>query len=144
MFGYRKARRIVLNATQVFTEAFPQLPPCLANVQVAAATTYDGVDHILRLASEAVTDGKGTWDFVRWSEIWCVSTLSSEDNGRQMFRHLSRSFRQSVQDNPLVFCHTDTTPEGAQGKWCVSQGRMTTLKTHESFLPSKWLPGGPT
>ena len=27
------------------------------NVQAAAATTYDGVDHILGLASEAVTDG---------------------------------------------------------------------------------------
>ena len=26
-------------------------------VQAAAATTYDGVDHILGLASEAVTDG---------------------------------------------------------------------------------------
>ena len=53
MFGYRKAR----NATQVFTEAFPQSPPSLTNVQTAAATTYDGVDHILVLASEAVTDG---------------------------------------------------------------------------------------
>ena len=57
MFGYRKARRIVLNATQVFTEAFPQPPPSLTNVQADAATTYDEVDHILGLASEAVTDG---------------------------------------------------------------------------------------
>ena len=57
MFGYRKARRIVSNATQVFTEAFPQPPPSLTNVQAAAATTYDGVDYILGLASEAVTDG---------------------------------------------------------------------------------------
>ena len=56
MFSYRKARRIVSNATQVFTEAFSQLPPSLTNVQAAAAT-YDGVDHILGLASEAVTDG---------------------------------------------------------------------------------------
>ena len=54
MFSHRKARRIVSNATQVFTEAFPQSPPSLTNVQ--AATTYDGVDHILGLASEAVTD----------------------------------------------------------------------------------------
>ena len=57
MFGYRKARRIISNATQVFTEAFSQSPPSLTNVQAAAATTYDGVDHILGLASEAVTDG---------------------------------------------------------------------------------------
>ena len=57
MFSYRKARRIVSNATQVFTDAFPQAPPSLTNVQAAAATTYDGLDHILRLASEAVTDG---------------------------------------------------------------------------------------
>ena len=57
MFSYRKARRIVSNATQVFTEAFPQSPPSLTDVQAAAATTYDGVDHILGLASEAVTDG---------------------------------------------------------------------------------------
>ena len=56
MFGYRKARRIVRNATQVFTEAFPQPPPSLTNVQGTAATTYDGVDHILGLASEAVTN----------------------------------------------------------------------------------------
>ena len=53
MFGYRKSRRIVSNATQVFTETFPQPPPSLSNVQAAAATTYDGVDHILGLASEA-------------------------------------------------------------------------------------------
>ena len=58
MFGYSKARRTVSNATQVFTEAFPQPPPTLTNVQAAAATTYDGVDHILRLASKAVTHGK--------------------------------------------------------------------------------------
>ena len=58
MFGHRKARRIVSNATQVFTEAFPRPPPSLTNVQAAATRTYDGVDHILRLASEAVTDGK--------------------------------------------------------------------------------------
>ena len=57
MFGYRKARRIVSNATQVFTEAFPQTPPSLANVQGTAAMTYDGVDHILGLASKAVTNG---------------------------------------------------------------------------------------
>ena len=57
MFGYRKSRRIVSNATQVFTETFPQPPPSLTNVQAAAATTYDGVDHILGLASQAVTDG---------------------------------------------------------------------------------------
>ena len=60
MFGHRKARRIVSNATQVFTEAvprFPQPPPSLTNVQAAAATTYDGVDYILGLVSEAVTDG---------------------------------------------------------------------------------------
>ena len=57
MFGYSKARRIVSNATQAFTEAFPQPPPSLTNVKAAAATTYDGVDHILGLASEAVTDG---------------------------------------------------------------------------------------
>ena len=56
MFSYRKARRIVSNATQVFTETFPQSPPSFTNVQAAAATTYDGVDHILGLASEAVTD----------------------------------------------------------------------------------------
>ena len=47
----------LFRATQVFTEAFPQSPPSLTNVQAAAATTYDGVDHILGLASEAVTDG---------------------------------------------------------------------------------------
>ena len=57
MIGFRKASRIVSNATQVFTEAFPQSPPSLTNVQAAAATTYDGVDHILGLASETVTDG---------------------------------------------------------------------------------------
>ena len=57
MFGYMKARRIVSHATQVFTEAFPQPPPSLTNVQAAAATTDDGVDYILGLASEAVTDG---------------------------------------------------------------------------------------
>ena len=59
MFGYRKTRRNVSNATQVFmiTETFPQPPPSLTNVQAAAATTYDGLDHILGLASEAVTDG---------------------------------------------------------------------------------------
>ena len=57
MFSYRKARRIVSNVTQVFTEAFLQSPPSLTNVQAATATTYDGVDHILGLASEAVTDG---------------------------------------------------------------------------------------
>ena len=57
MFSYRKARRTVSNATQVFTEAFLQSPPSLTNVQAAAATTYDGVDHILGLASEVVTDG---------------------------------------------------------------------------------------
>ena len=62
MFGYRKARRIVSNATQVLTEAFPQSPPSLTNVQETAATTYDGVDHILVLASEAVTEGiKALW-----------------------------------------------------------------------------------
>ena len=50
--------RIVSNATQVFTEAFPQPPPSLTNVQAAAATTHmhDRVDHILELASKAVTD----------------------------------------------------------------------------------------
>ena len=57
MFGYMKARIIVTNATQVFTEAFPQPPPSLTNVQGTAATTYDGVDHIFGLASEAVTNG---------------------------------------------------------------------------------------
>ena len=57
MFGCRKARRIVSNATQVFTEVFSQLPLSLTNVQAAAVTTYDGVDHILGLAIEAVTDG---------------------------------------------------------------------------------------
>ena len=57
MLGYRKARRIVANATQVLTETFPQPPPSFTNVQAVAATTYDGVDHILGLASEAVTDG---------------------------------------------------------------------------------------
>ena len=57
MFGYRKARRIVSNTTQVFTEAFPQPPPSLTNVQAAEATTYDGVDNIFGLATEAVTDG---------------------------------------------------------------------------------------
>ena len=62
MCGYRKATRIVSNATQVFTEAFLEPPPSLTNVQAAAATTYDGVDHILRLASEAVTDGKKALD----------------------------------------------------------------------------------
>ena len=36
--------------------------------------------------------------------MWCVGTLSSEDDGRQTFRHLNLSFRQSVQDNPLGFC----------------------------------------
>ena len=50
MFSYRKARRIVSNATQVVTEAFPQSPLSLTNVQAAATTTYDGVDHILGLA----------------------------------------------------------------------------------------------
>ena len=40
MLGYRKARRIVSNATQVFTEAFSQSPLSLTNVQAAAATTY--------------------------------------------------------------------------------------------------------
>ena len=57
MFGYRKARRIVWNATQVFTEAFPQPPTSLTNVLATAVMTYDGVDHILGLASEAVMDG---------------------------------------------------------------------------------------
>ena len=58
MFGYRKARRIVSKATQVLTEAFPQPPSSLTNdVQATTATTYDGVDYILGLASEAVTDG---------------------------------------------------------------------------------------
>jgi len=57
MFGYRKARRIVRNATQVFTEAFPQPPPTNVQGQGTAATTYDGVDHILGLVSEAVTNG---------------------------------------------------------------------------------------
>ena len=57
MFGYRKARKIVSNATQVFTEAFPQPPPSLTNVQATAATTYDRIDHILGLATEAVMDG---------------------------------------------------------------------------------------
>ena len=59
MFGYGKARRIVSKFTEVLTEAFPQPPPSLTNVQAAAATTYDGVHHILRLTSEAVTDGIG-------------------------------------------------------------------------------------
>ena len=45
MFGYRKARGIVSNATQVFNEAFPQPP------------TDDEIHHILGLASEAITDG---------------------------------------------------------------------------------------
>jgi len=57
MFGYKKTRRIVTNATQVFTETLPQPPPSLTNVQGTAATTYDGVYHILGLASEAVTNG---------------------------------------------------------------------------------------
>ena len=119
MFSYRKARRIVSNATQVFTEAFPQSPPSLTNVQAAAATgKWSGHGWY-----------KGAWNFVRRSEMWCVGTLSSEDDGRQTFRHLRRSFRQSVQDNPLGFCHADTTPEGAQGKLCVSQGRITTFQS---------------
>ena len=59
MFGYGKARRIVSNTTKVHTEAFPQLPPSLTNVQAAAGTTDDGVHHILRLTSEVVTDGIG-------------------------------------------------------------------------------------
>ena len=42
---------------QVFTEAFPQPPPSLTNVQATAATRYDGIDHILGLATEAVMDG---------------------------------------------------------------------------------------
>ena len=41
----------------MLTEAFLQPPPSLTNVQAAAAMTYDGVDHILGLASEVVTDG---------------------------------------------------------------------------------------
>ena len=57
MFGYRKARRIVSNATKVFTEAFPQPPPSLTKVQATAGTTYDGIDHILGLATEAVMGG---------------------------------------------------------------------------------------
>ena len=57
MFGYRKARGIVSNATQVFNEAFPQPPPSLTNVQATAATTDDKIHHILGLASEAITDG---------------------------------------------------------------------------------------
>ena len=57
MFGYRKARRIVSNTTQMFTEAFPQPPQSLTKEQATAATTYDGVDCILGLASETVTDG---------------------------------------------------------------------------------------
>ena len=52
--------------------------------------------------------------------MWCVGTLSSEDDGRQTFRHLRHSFRQSVQGNLLGFCHVDRIPEGAQGKLCVS------------------------
>ena len=107
MFGYRKARRIVSNATQVFTEAFPQPPPSLSNVQATVATTYDGVDHILGLASDAVRDG--------------IKALGT-------FQHVSRSFQQSVQDNPLGFCHANTTPEGAQEKLCMSQGWTTTFQ----------------
>ena len=61
--------------------------------------------------------------------MWCVGTLSSEDDGRQTFWHLSRSFRQSAQDNPLGFYHADKTLEGAQGKLCVSQGRITTFQS---------------
>ena len=58
----------------------------------------------------------GAWGFVKWSEMSCVGTLSSEDDGRQTFQQLSRSFRQSGQDNPLGFCHAGMTPEGARGK----------------------------
>ena len=46
-----------------------------------------------------------------------------------MFQHLSCSFRQSVQNNPLGFCNADTTPEGAQGILCMSQGRITIFQS---------------
>ena len=60
MFGYRKARRIVSNTTQVFTEAVPQAPPGLTNEQATAVMTYDGVDHTLGLANVISTFRKQT------------------------------------------------------------------------------------
>ena len=57
IFGHKKVWRIVSNATLVFTKAFPRPSLSLTNVQAAAATTYDGADPILGLASEGFTDG---------------------------------------------------------------------------------------
>ena len=55
--------------------------------------------------------------------MWCIRTLSTEDDGRQTFQHLSRSFRQSVQDSPLGFCHADLTPDTIRDRFtcqCVN------------------------
>ena len=55
--------------------------------------------------------------------MWCISTLSTEDDGRQTFQYLSRSFRQSVQDSPLGFCHADLTPDTIRDRFtcqCVN------------------------
>ena len=69
--------------------------------------------------------------------MWCVGMLSSEDDGRQISRHLSRFFRQSVHDNPLGFCHANMTTEGAQGKLRVtgSDNNISKLSSRIRFVP---------
>ena len=51
---FRTLRRRSLKRSR---SRLPVSPFLVTNVQAVAATTYDGVDHILGLASEAVTDG---------------------------------------------------------------------------------------
>jgi len=57
VLSYRKPRRPVADATQVFTEAFPQAPSGLTDVHASATVASDAVRHILRLTGEAILDG---------------------------------------------------------------------------------------
>ena len=139
MFSYRKARE---NCFERYAGVHWSVPAVASQSHRCTSSRSDDIWWSRPHSRTGKWSGhgwyKGAWDFVRWSEMWCVGTLSSEDDGRQTFRHLRRSFRQSVQGNLLGFCHADRIPEGAQGKLCVSQGRITTFQSCQAGCVFCW------
>ena len=57
MFSHREAGRMVADALQMLTEAFPEASPSFTDVKNGTTATNDAVDHIFRLTGEAITDG---------------------------------------------------------------------------------------
>jgi len=52
-----KTRRILVDASKMFTKTFPQSAPSLVNVNGRAATAGDGVNQIRGQTSEGILDG---------------------------------------------------------------------------------------